>query len=360
LKELDLRYGALNDHKMSFLFRGLTRSTIQEIGLDENGFSVAGVRCMVPFLTNSNNLTKLNLNSNNIQSEGFNMLLRALRDNPIEKLYCSNCGIESIEIDNDYIPRNVKFLDLYGNRINADGCRELVKLLQGGDSTLTALWLKKNKIDDEGVAILVDALQKNTSLVTLDLQGNDDISIQGQIMLLKLLNDISSIKATLQSNHTLQFVTFEHINDEIRMCIDMALTINWKLNPEIAGRAKVICTHLRSENRALLCRLQEVDHSVYSEIDPLHLPEVLSLIGRRHGQGELYAALSSSIMTLLATVNRKKRIQHERAYHAAKAAEHRAKMEELDAELAAIEGVEGGSEVNEEIEHRSSKRRRKW
>jgi hypothetical protein len=37
------------------------------------------------------------------------MLLRALRDNPIEKLYCSNCGIESIEIDNDYIPRNVKF-----------------------------------------------------------------------------------------------------------------------------------------------------------------------------------------------------------------------------------------------------------
>jgi hypothetical protein len=98
---------------------------------------------------------------------------------------------------------------------------------------------------------------------------------------------------------------------------------------------------------------------VYSEIDPLHLPEVLSLIGERHGQGELYAAVSSSIMTLLSTVNRKKCIQQERDYHAAIIAQHRTKVDELDAELGAIEAAEG-NECNEEIEHRSNKRRRKW
>ncbi|KAL7437140.1 hypothetical protein ACHAXM_005554 [Skeletonema potamos] len=57
LKELDLRYGALNDHKMSFLFRGLTRSsTIKEMVLYRNEFSVEGVRSMVPFVQNSNKL----------------------------------------------------------------------------------------------------------------------------------------------------------------------------------------------------------------------------------------------------------------------------------------------------------------
>ena len=59
-------------------------------------------------------------------------------------------------------------LDLDGNNINADGCRGLAKLLQGANATLTTLRLENNEIDDEGVAILVDALQNNTSLETLD------------------------------------------------------------------------------------------------------------------------------------------------------------------------------------------------
>ena len=72
---------------------------------------------------------------------------------------------------------------------------------------------------------------------------------------------------------------------------------------------------------------------MYSEIDPLHLPEVLSLIGRRHGQGELFDALKTSIIRLFSTVNMKERIQQQRAYHAAKAAEHAAMVAELDAKL---------------------------
>jgi hypothetical protein len=157
-------------------------------------------------------------------------------------------------------------------------------------------------------------------------------------------------------------------DDEIQTHIFFAATqINKsnESNPEAAGRDKVIASHLQSQNRAALCRLQEVDHSVYSGIDPLHLPEVLSLIGRRHGQGDLYGALSSSIMTLFSTVNRKKCIQQERDYHAkmiakhaAIIAEHRGKVEELDAELGVIDAAEGG-EGNDEMKHRSNKRLRK-
>jgi len=74
LEELRLFEGALNDHKMSFFFRGLTRSnTIKNVFLDENGLSIAGVRSMVPFLHNANNSVRyLDLDHNNIQSEGPN------------------------------------------------------------------------------------------------------------------------------------------------------------------------------------------------------------------------------------------------------------------------------------------------
>lgn len=73
--------------------------------------------------------------------------------------------------------------------INDDGCHELAKLLKG-DTALEHLHLDENNIDDEGVSILVSALQNNSSLVKL----NDDISKQGQSML--------RITTTLQSNHT--------------------------------------------------------------------------------------------------------------------------------------------------------------
>ena len=114
LKELDLNSGALNDHKTSIFFRGLTRSdTIKVMELYRNGISVAGVRSMVPFLQNASNLIDLNLNeNNNLQSEGFNTLFQALRDSPIKVLCCSGCGIESIEIDNEQKPKHLERLFL--------------------------------------------------------------------------------------------------------------------------------------------------------------------------------------------------------------------------------------------------------
>jgi len=357
--------------KLSFFFRGLTSSSsIEQMNLFQNEFSIAGVRSMVPFLQNATNLREMDLDCNNFQSEGFNALFRALSNSPIEMLECCNCGIESIEIHTEHVPKHLTVLRLNENGIDADGCRELAKLLQGGDSTLNKLHVDENKIDDEGVAILVDALQNNTSLQILDLMLNQGITAEGMKMFLKLVNDVSSIKATLQSNRTLQELNFNYQNDmQIKQHINMATHINAKNenDAEAAGQEKVIETQLHSVKRAELARLQGVTRSFYSEINPLHLPEVLSLIGRHHGQGELYLALKSSIMTLFSTMNMKKCIHQERAYHAAIVAkhagivaEHRNKMEELDAKLASMDEAVEVNEGSNELEHRSNKRRRKW
>ena len=294
---------------------------------------------MVPFLQHANNLIDLNLDDNNLESEGFNVLFRALRNSPIKRLTCCSCSIASIEIDSDHIPKYLTGLYLDGNNINTDGCRGLAKLLQGGDATLRELFLYGNKIDDEGVEILVDVLQNNKSLTALDVRQNNDITYDGESMLLKLVNNTSSIKATLHSNHTLEHVCVKLLLldevSEIQTHIKMATQINRNQdNPEAAGREKVIQTQLHSANRAELCRLQDVHPSLHSEINPLHLPEVLALVGKHHGQGELYDTLKSSIAGVISIVNRKKIIKDQMAYYAAK-------LEELSAQLAAIEATEG-------------------
>ena len=354
LKKIDLFGETLSDHTISFFFRGLTRSSsIEELSLCENGLSAAAVPSMVPFLQSANNLTRLNLGQNSLQTEGFNFLLRALSNCPVEELFCSNCGIESIEIDSENKPEHLKLLYLTSNNIDTDGCRGLAKLLQG-DSTLTELHLENNNIDDEGVEIMVETLKSNVSLRQLHLRGNEGISRQGIIMLLKLVNDISSIDATLQSNHTLTRLDVIDFGEQIiQMHFINTTVINRNSgSPEAAGRAKVIQTQLHSERRAQFAELQGVDHSVYSEIDPLHLPEVLALVGNHHGQGEFYLTLRSSIAEVISTVNREQYLKQQRA-------DLKAKLEAIEAEIATIEAAKEqavgiGSEAP-----RNNKRRRK-
>mmetsp|Transcript_14076 Transcript_14076/g.21776 ORF Transcript_14076/g.21776 Transcript_14076/m.21776 type:complete len:228 (-) Transcript_14076:701-1384(-) len=165
LKQLSLDSGAFNDQIISSLFRGLTHSiTMEMLWLYNNQLSMVGVRNMVPFLESTNNLRHLDLDDNFIRSEGFNTLLGALRDSPIEGMHCCGYGVVSIEIDNENVPKQLKKLWLRRNFIIADGCRGLAKLLQRTDSTLTLLDVEDNKIDDDGVEILVDALRNNTSI----------------------------------------------------------------------------------------------------------------------------------------------------------------------------------------------------
>ena len=494
LTRVDLSQGVLNDHNTACLFRGLTKSSsIKEMGLYENQLSVSGVRSMVPFLQNANNLTELDLDdNNNFQSEGFNSLFRSLHNSPIETLQCENCRIESIEIDCTQIPRHLRYLSLLGNRINADGCRGLAKLLQGGDAKLESLNLNRNEINDDGVKILAEALKKNKSLESLhlsnniikddgaaalaaalqsnsmlkaldldsnrigddgvatlagalqsnatliyldlgnneigddgvtalaaalqsnatlkelDLRGNTGISQRGKISLLKLVIDISSIEATLQSNHTLTkiYVTGkrpyeteighdEEGNDIIQQLINEAIDINsggW-VSIELAGREKVRKIQIHGTKRAQLADLQGVTHSVYSEIDSLYMPEVLALMNRSYyRRRELFPALKSTMTGLLSRVDMKLCIQEQMARHEARIEqevadyelgvtfhrnkmayhetrikamtskhesvidEHEDKIEKLNARLAAME--ESDQEKNQETRTQSNKRRR--
>eukprot|EP00984_Skeletonema_dohrnii_P018306 scaffold8528_cov85-Skeletonema_dohrnii-CCMP3373.AAC.2 len=369
------------DQIVSSFFRGLTGSnTVSVLELNNNGFGVDGARSMVPFLRNANELQRFDIDDNDITSEGFQALWSALSESPITALSCSTCLLDTIEINIESIPNRLSSLALGDNSINSDGCRELSKLFLRENATLKSLFLDGNDIDDDGAEILADALQNNTSLECLHLGRNHKMTSKVGGIMLKLVNDISSIKATMQSNHTLETIVLPELDDiYCTSTIYDALRINKMCFPTRAAKLKVIQTQLNSNRRAAMCHLQGIEQSnatLYRQIDPLVLPEVLSLVGQTHGQGELYVTLVSSVDTLFATVNReeclkqkreerieylKQQLNHhaaEAAHLAAEAAYHTAKSKEFQDELSAMEEENNGTQ-GETYNDRCIKRRRK-
>ena len=189
-------------------------------------------------------------------------------------------------------------------------------------------------------------------------EGIDGVTERGLGMFLKLVSDVSSIESMLQSNHTLDYHPFDYDYDEdddekiLEKYIDKVIEINSENYPEEAGNKKVVQILLNSEKRSKLAKLQGVSQeSLYSEIEHLHLPEVLALVARHHGHGELYVALRSSIAGVISTVNEKEFLKQQ-------IAEKRAELEAAEAKLAAIEAAEVNDELGTGSESRSNKRLR--
>lgn len=313
LKDLSFRIGA-GEHSSELiqsLFQGLRGSgSIQNMRLYDNVLnSQSCIRGLVPFVRNLTSLKKLLLRRNRIGSDGFNELLRMLPD-CVKRLHCSEGDIAGIMV----VPPlpGLNAIRLRRNRINADGCRGLAGLLGGGDAALKELSLQGNEIDDEGVRILVNALEDNKSLMRLNLFQNAGISVVGRRMILKLVSDISSIKATMGSNHTLRSVKLDadEGNERVGQLISRATRINNEF-PHKAGEKKVILLQLSSKNRTELMEFMRGEESVFGNIDSLYLPEVLSTISQNHDQADLFAALKASISGLISAVSKKECIGEE-------------------------------------------------
>ena len=343
LKEINLSNFSLNDSTISNIFRRLSQGhqVLEELHLIENQIGPNGIRSMVPFLKNSQQLSNLDLSCNrNIKTEGFEVLINALDGGLIEELNLWKCKIEDIsvlgnctlshlrdlELQNNNIRSmgsistlqnytNLERLDLEGNNVGIDGCRTIAKLLQNEDSRLETLDLASNKIDDDGAEILATSLKHNNTLTRLYLWKNK-ITERGFCAFLRLLNDVSSIDRTYNSNHALtdlvltDSMEISGLSNEIERYILTATNANQYV---YTGREKVISTQLDSTKRQRLCHLQGFDspyNNIFAEIDPVVLPDILALIGGRScGQSDLYRALVATAPELTSLINRKALLQ---------------------------------------------------
>ena len=220
------------------------------------------------------------------------------------------------------------------------------KLLQKEGSHLQLLGLSSIGMRDEESELLANSLKSNTSLVCLGLMDND-IKEEGHIAFLKLLNDVSSIDGTYNSNHALSRLFLpKYTNatiEKMKNHIHFAIGINQRHrgNSHEAGREKIIETQLNSNTRMELCHLQGIDYSygsIFADIDPIILPEVLALVGGKYGQNEMYRMLLATAPDLATVVNRKDLLKQTIAKNAAMIAENKAMIAALgvkNAELVA-------------------------
>jgi len=307
LKDIGFDNCNLTDEKTVLLFRELVRSvSLERLDMDHNSFGIDGVRSMVPFLHNSPELDEISIARNeNLNSECFEVLISALNGTSMEKLCCYDCNIEDISaLDRNNLP-NLQYLSLSGNDIGRDGCITISNLLQKEDSGLKKLFLFDTDMGNEEAEIIATSLKRNDTLKVLYFGRK--ITYKGYKAFLKLLIDISSIDSTYTSNHTLtecKLNTYGPV-PYLRQKLNIALADNKMSNP---GYTKVIKYQLNSQARKEFCDLQGIEYtagSIFANIEPTLLPKVLSLIGNRYGQSELYTALIPTAPDLLSYIDRK-------------------------------------------------------
>ena len=367
LKEIKLASIGLTDANIVQLFQELTKSSSIEVlnfgravgyrvrGSVLNNFGAEGIRSMSPFLQNSAKLKAIVFSgSTSMDTAAFDVLVNILNGGPIEELVLCRCSITDISalgtvtlphLKSLYLTenniQNISTLENYTNlthlildknNIGIDRCQSVARLLQNEDSNLTLLNLNDNGIDDEGIKILTTSLKHNKKLSGLCLKGNS-LQPKGYRAILKLLLDLSSIENTYNSNHTITTLEVEPSisSDETRIkrMKEYIEQVTFAANSDITrrslnhgqdvnpGRMKVMKYQLNSEERKELCEIQGIEYSyesIFSEVDPLILPEVLALVGSIHGttplvqrnqkQTELFRMLVTVASDLSSIVNR--------------------------------------------------------
>ena len=118
------------------------------------------------------------------------------------------------------------------------------------------------------------------------------------------------------------------IKDHVNSALD------WnRLGRNKAIRKKVIDTQFNSKTRMQLCKLRGIDYcqsSIFAEIEPIILPEAISLVGEKYKHNELYQMLLAVVPGLVSVVDRKAVLKQSRA-------ENLARMKALEYENARIE-----------------------
>ena len=363
---------SLCDSKASMLFSELGgSSSLKTLNLCASPFGTTGVRSMVPFLQNCQDLSNIDLSySNHINTAAFEVLVNALDGKSVKKITLNNCYIDDVSaLGNVTLPHleelnlndnsiqnignisaledytNLKTFYLSGNNIGIDGCRAIAHLLPKEDSSLKWLDLNNNDINNEGAEIIANSLKHNNKLKILHLVGSNKITEIGYKAFLKVLTNVSSIENTYNnSNHTLTdlslpLLTLTRTMNERRPIwrhIRNMLSINEGIS---AGKEKIIHYQLNSSNRTELSDLQGITcpthNSLFAQIDPVVLPDVLSLVGRHCSQNDMYCALVATASDLMSLVNEplaiKEQIEKKKERIASLDAEYRRKVEALAA-----------------------------
>ncbi|XP_051742917.1 NACHT, LRR and PYD domains-containing protein 12-like isoform X34 [Ctenopharyngodon idella] len=212
LEEFELQKFKKSDEcliRLSAVIKTSRRALLNDCNLTDKSCSA-----LAAVLGSDTNLKELNMNNNNLQDLGVNMLCTGLKNLncKLEILRLSNCsvteeGYKALASALRSNPSHLIELDLTGNDPGQSGVKELSDLLQDPNCQLKTLRLSNCSVTEEGYKALASALRSNPShLIELDLTGNDP-GQSGVKKLSDLLQDPNCQLKTLNRSMSLQMFT---------------------------------------------------------------------------------------------------------------------------------------------------------
>ncbi|CAF3703076.1 unnamed protein product [Adineta steineri] len=172
--------------------------TLRSLDFTENGISDEGAQSLAIALKHNTTLTKLGLRCNNIQDQGALHLVNALQQNrtlitlEIAENKFSDETLDGFTFESSKRPtamawhlENAKRRIIAGRKLGLEWCHlrnadaQLLANALQENTTLISLSLRDNNIGDKGAKYLGEALRNNRTLAILDLEYNN-ISVQGE------------------------------------------------------------------------------------------------------------------------------------------------------------------------------------
>ena len=192
---------------------------LEQLNLGGNRLATNGCITLATLLKCScTELNTLNLTNNEINEEGIDALVPALK----------NCiHLELLKLDNN-------------TSISTKGWQILASVLNAPkNSSLTTLSIRHNNIDDQAAAAFADALVNNGTLRVLYLVESS-ITDEGRKAFSKMLCDTSSVNSTFLSNHTLTYVTS---STDTRASLNSLFTLNKRKDKKEVAIIKILQYH---------------------------------------------------------------------------------------------------------------------
>jgi Ran GTPase-activating protein (RanGAP) involved in mRNA processing and transport len=207
IQVLNISTNGLDDLASANTLRELLRrnKTITRLVMDYNTFgrNIAAVRCIADGFRTNTTLQALELSYCELDDQGLSILAESLGQQK----------------------RGLLELDVSANHITCSGLRALVDNAAAALSTLTHIYLSDNSVLDEGASLLADNLRLRTlpSLKYLHL-NNCGISDDGLVVLV----------SALEENKTLKTVDLEDNAFSVQGCLALASSL-----PNIKGLRRI-------------------------------------------------------------------------------------------------------------------------
>jgi Ran GTPase-activating protein (RanGAP) involved in mRNA processing and transport len=174
----------------------------ERIDLIKQGITDADINLVVNEAIINKQCQKLFLSRNNITSTGSSIIAQALNNNHFLKLLAlsyNNLSDEGVQFLTKILAPNnseLQTLSLHATGITDNGVRYLVDMLKT-NTTLTWLHLGRNKISNQGIELLTDALiHHNKTLKALELSHNvliTDAAVDSLVEMIKLNKSLETL-----------------------------------------------------------------------------------------------------------------------------------------------------------------------